>query len=54
MLVLDTRVTAVAVCPPIVTLGVPVLPSPDPVIVTRVPPVSGPEEGEIAVTAGCR
>ncbi len=46
----ETTVTLVAAVPPIVT---PVAPAkPVPVIVTDVPPVVGPDDGVIELTAG--
>jgi hypothetical protein len=46
----ETTVTLVAAAPPIVTPVTPV--KPVPVIVTDVPPVVGPELGEMPVTVG--
>ena len=47
-----TRTIFVAETPPNVTVGVPVLPKPTPVIVTFVPPVVPPRAGAIVVIAG--
>ena len=48
---LDETATAAADTPPMVTVVLP-LTKPVPFMVTEVPPIVGPEEGEILITEG--